>query len=187
MTARRPKRARRPLDEAALQELATAYVGRFATTRAKLRTYLARKIRERGWEGRSEPDVAALANRLADRGFIDDSIYAESKARSLTARGYGRRRVAQALRGAGVAGEDGEPALRHSEERAVAAALRFAERRKIGPFAASEVSRDEREKAVGAMVRAGHSFGLARAVARLAPGDDIDVEELREAARLTVI
>ena len=60
------------------------YVGRFATTRTKLRAYLARKIRERGWEGQQEPDLIALAERLASRGFIDDAVYAESKARSLT-------------------------------------------------------------------------------------------------------
>jgi hypothetical protein len=30
------------------------------------------------------------------------------------------------------------------------------------------------------MVRAGHSFGLARTIASLAPGTAVDLEELRE-------
>ena len=187
MTVHRSRRPPRPLDETALRELATAYVGRFATTRAKLRTYLTRKIRERGWEGRQDPDVAALAQHMTDLGFVDDAGYAESKARSLTARGYGKRRVIQALRGAGIAEADSEQARRHSDEEALGAALRFAERRRVGPFAAAEPTREEREKAIAAMVRAGHSFDLARAIVRLAPGADIDVDELAQAARLTVI
>ena len=183
MTARRSKRAPRPLDESALQEVAVAYVGRFATTRAKLRTYLSRKIRERGWDGRGDPDLSALADRLADQGYIDDSAYAESKARSLTARGYGKRRVAQVLRGAGIADEDGEEARRLSEEQAVASVVRFAERRRIGPFAAEAADPKAREKAIAAMVRAGHGFDLARAVAGMVPGSAVDFEELSQISR----
>ena len=180
MTARRTRRAPRPLDESALHELAIAYVGRFATTRAKLRVYLARKIRERGWEPQRDADLIGIANRLAEQGFIDDSGYAETKARSLTARGYGKRRVVQALRGAGIAEEDSADARRHSDEQAVAAALRFAERRRIGPFAAVAAGPKDKEKAIAAMVRAGHGFDLARTIAGFAPGAIVDLEALRE-------
>ena len=180
MTARRPRRAPRPLNESALRELAIAYVGRFATSRAKLRAYLFRKIRERGWDGNREPDPAALADRLAEQGYVDDAGYAESKARSLTARGYGKRRVAEALRGAGINEEDGEKARRHSEEEAVASVLRFAERRRLGPFAAAAADPRSREKAIAAMVRAGHRFDLARTIAAMAPGSAIDLDALGE-------
>ena len=46
---------RKPLNEERLHELALFYVGRFATTRAKLIAYLSRKLRERGWEGERQP------------------------------------------------------------------------------------------------------------------------------------
>jgi regulatory protein len=183
MTARRPRRAPRPLNESALRELAVAYVGRFATTRAKLRAYLSRKIRERGWDGGNQPDLVALADRLAAQGFIDDAGYAQSKARSLTARGYGKRRVVEALRGAGIAHEDGEEARRHSEDAAVASAVRFAERRRIGPFGALAADPRTREKAIAAMIRAGHGFDLARAIAGMAPGSAVDLEALGQLCR----
>jgi regulatory protein len=94
--------------------------------------------------------------------------------------------VLEKLRAAGVAEEDGTAAREHAEAEAVAAALRFAKRRRIGPFAAAAI-RDprEREKALGAMVRAGHGFGIARAIIALSPGADIDIEELSESGRLT--
>jgi regulatory protein len=40
-----------------------------------------------------------------------------------------------------------------------------------------------REKAIAAMVRAGHSFALSRTIAGLAPGAAVDLEELREQNR----
>jgi len=185
---RKPGRPVPPLNEAKLQELALSYVGRFATTRAKLRSYLARKIRERGWNAEREADLDALANRFAERGYIDDAAYALSKAQGLTARGYGQRRVVEKLRLAGVDEGDSQAARDHAQTEQLAAALRFAERRRLGPFAREKLAeRSERDKAIAAMVRAGHSFGLARAILEMDPGAALDMDELAERARLTLI
>jgi regulatory protein len=160
--------------------MALRYVGRYATTRAKLCSYLARKLRERGWDGTGEPDLEALAGRLAGLGYIDDAAYALSKAQALSARGFGKGRLDEKLRHAGVDEEDGLAAREHAGAQAVDAALRFAERRRLGPFASAIPDPKQREKSLAAMVRAGHPFGLARAIVRLGPGEQIDREELRE-------
>jgi regulatory protein len=168
-----------PLDEGRLNELALRYVGRFATTRAKLRSYLARKLRERGWGGAREPDLAAIAERFAAQGYVDDRSYAIGKAQSLTARGYGKRRVMDALKAAGIGEEEGAEARDHADAEAVSAAVRFARRRRVGPFAES-APRDprEKEKALAAMIRAGHGFELSRAILALPPGSDVDPDQL---------
>ena len=173
------RRTPSPLDEVKLRELALAYVGRFATSRAKLRAYLNRKIRERGWKGEMAPDPEAIAESFAAQGFIDDSSYAMMKSRALSGRGYGKRRIAVALRTAGIAEDDSRAAYDHAEDEAVAAALRFAQRKRIGPFGTS-LSDDpnDREKAIAAMVRAGHGFALSRSIAMMSPGATIDAEEL---------
>ena len=169
-----------PLDEQTIGELALRYVGRFATTRAKLRAYLERKLRERGWNGARPADPAALAQRFAELGYVDDAAYALAKSRDLTGRGYGKRRLGQALRMAGVDEPDGAAAHEFAEAEAVSAALRFAERRKLGPFAAHAAGDPkERQRALAAMVRAGHDFALARAIVDRAPGEEADREELR--------
>jgi regulatory protein len=167
----RRRRAPRPLDEAALEELALRYVGRFATSRARLRSYLARKVRERGWDGPREPDLDGVAQRLAGLGYIDDSAFALARSQALTARGYGKRRVEQKLRLAGIGEDDARAARELAETEQVAAALRFAERRKIGPFGPESGDSRRREKAIAAMVRAGHSLDLARKIASLPPGE----------------
>ena len=186
MAPARAHRKRPPLDQKRLEELALRYVERFATTRAKLRSYLTRKLRERGWESDGEPDVEAIAGRFADQGYVDDAAYALAKSQALAGRGYGKRRLLEKLRAAGVEEADSGVAREHADGEALAAALRFAERRRIGPFA-SEPPRDrkDRERALATMVRAGHSFSLAREIVDLAPGSAIDPAELRERARLT--
>ena len=184
MAPPRPSRRPPPLDSKRLQELALRYVGRYATTRAKLRAYLARKIRERGWSESTEPELDRLAASFCELGYVDDAAYALAKSQALTSRGYGKRRLQDKLRLAGIDEADGAAARDHADAEAIDAALRFAERRRIGPFATVESDPKQREKATAALVRAGHSFGLARAIASLRPGATVDVDELREQARL---
>ena len=179
------RKPRPPLDQARLDELALAYVGRFATTRAKLRSYLQRKLRERGWDGAAAADVDGMAERFAELGYVDDEAYALSKSRALTGRGYGLRRVEQSLRAAGVGEADAAPARRHAAQDRVEAALRFAERRRLGPFAAEPADRDGRERAIATMIRAGHPFGLARVILALPHGEPVDRVALTEEFRYT--
>jgi regulatory protein len=175
---RPPRKPPRPLDPGRLQELAVAYVGRFATTRAKLATYLRRKINEKGWEAPRPPDIEPLVERLAALGYIDDAAYALSKARSLGNRGYGARRVDLALRQAGVGEADGAPAKEAASDGAVAAAIRYAQRRRLGPFAVQRPDPKGRERALSAMVRAGHGFDLARRLIDLSPDRAADPEAI---------
>jgi regulatory protein len=185
MTQSRPRRALPPLDEGMLNELALRYVDRFATTRAKLQTYLERKVRERGWSGSQQPDFHSLASRFAQLGYIDDAAYALSKSRALARKGYGKGRVLKMLRVAGVAEDDSLEATEHADQEAVSAALRFAQKRRLGPFAQQQTSDPkQQEKALGVLIRAGHNFGLARAIVLLAPGDFIDPEILADQMRL---
>jgi regulatory protein len=179
MPRHHPRKPRPPVDAERLNELALAYVGRYATTRAKLAAYLGRKLRERGWEGDGEPPVERLVARFAETGLVDDASYALSKSRSLAERGFGAGRLRQTLRAAGVQAEDAAAAEELAGEAAAEAALRFARRRRIGPFAVTIPDRKEREKALAAMVRAGHGFDLARAVVDCVPGRPPDVEELQ--------
>lgn len=162
----RRKRAPKPLDAARLEELALAYVARFATSRAKLIAYLARKLRERGWEGQGDPPVEALSDRFVTAGYIDDAAFARAKSGSLLRRGYGQRRVAQALGAAGI-GEELREQVRAGEGAQRRAALALARKRGLGPFAAKPLERhlldrSAREKQIATMVRAGHSLDTAR-------------------------
>lgn len=187
---REPKRPKPPLDAARLRDLALHYAARFATTGARLEGYLARKIKERGLaedaEGRREEvDIPALVARLVALGYVDDDAYARSRARDLGARGYGGRRVEQALRFAGVdeglrqAHAPGEAASRR------AAAL-MAQKKRLGPWSAASTTdplaaRKAHEKAVAAMLRAGHQYAHVRFILAAERPEDV-AQWLDEAA-----
>ena len=161
-------RAPRPIDAAQLQELALGYAARYATTAAKLRRYLDRKLRERIWTPVEPPDIDGLVARIVASGFVDDRAFAASKARDLTARGFGMGRVRGALAAAGVSKDDAGAALTPDDDEPadpLISAIAFARRRRFGPFARTPgIDPAQQRRELAAMARAGHDFGVARRV-----------------------
>lgn len=169
----RERRPPKPLDRQKLDDLALFYVGRFATTRARLSDYLHRKLRERGWAGEGPPDVEALVERLAAHRYIDDAGWAEAKARAMGRRGLGARRVRLALSVAGVTGDDRDGGEAVIADDRLDAAWRFAEKKRLGPFALRQTADPAlRQKAFAAFLRAGHDADLARRILAMPPGTD---------------
>ena len=167
---REAPRVVKPLDPPRLEELALAYVARFATSAGKLGQYLKRKLRERGWEAQddsgAQPDIAALIERFVDAGYIDDAGFARGRASSLHRRGYGDRRVEQSLRGAGIA-DDVRASVQGDEVASRRAALVLARKRGFGPFGAGRpdpgpIDPKTRQKQFAAMLRAGHPLDSVR-------------------------
>ena len=161
--SRKERRPPKPLDARRLNDLALHYVARFATSAAKLEDYLRRKLRERGWEGEAEPDLAGLTAKFVTAGYIDDEAYARAKSGALLRRGFGNRRISQALNAAGIA-EDVRAEVQAGAAAERRAALALASKRRFGPFGPGELDRPARDKQVAAMLRAGHSFDTARAL-----------------------
>jgi len=171
-------RAPRPLDAAGLQELALGYAARYATTAARLRRYLVRKVGEREWTPADPPDIEALVTRLTGLGYVDDRAFAAANTRDLTARGFGTRRVRGALAAAGVGRDDAAAATAPDAEApdaALATAIAFARRRRFGPFArAPSDDPAQRRRELAAMARAGHDFDIARRVLQAPDEDDFE-------------
>ncbi len=159
--ARRERPPPKPLDAVKIEQLALAYVARFATSAAKLEAYLRRKLRTRGWEGEGEAPLAAIITHFVSAGYIDDEAYARSKSGSLLRRGFGARRIDQALGAAGIAAEV-RKAVRPGEGEERRAALALARKRRFGPFGAELLDRAAREKQFAAMLRAGHRLDSVR-------------------------
>lgn len=149
-----------------------------------------RKIKERGLaedaEGRTaQIDVQALVARLVELGYVDDDAYARMRARDLGSRGYGARRVDESLRHAGVA-EPLRAAHAPGEAASRRAAALMARKRRLGPYGARAdnpdplIARKAHEKAVAAMLRAGHQYEHTRFILAAEAVADVD-EWLAEA------
>ena len=176
MPQQRPNKLRKPLDTDALNRLALRYVGRYATTRAKLASYLRRKVQERGWAEEKSADVDAIVTRCAKLGYVDDRAFAETRSASLSRRGYGGRRIGSALHIAGI-NRDLAAEVMPDEDASYRAAETFARRKRIGTYGEPVTDPKLRQRQFTAMIRAGHSFDLAKrftnALADAAESDDI--------------
>ncbi|MEP2101581.1 MAG: regulatory protein RecX [Parasphingorhabdus sp.] len=170
------KNSGRPLDQNSLQELALRYVSRYATTRHKLKSYLFRKLREREWSEDRPADVEAMVERFAELGYIDDALFAKNRAAALISRGYGKRRVTQALYQAGIQEGDDRQALDLSDAKKWDAARTYARKKSIGPFAQEPTDKDKCRKQLQAFLRAGHDFDIASRFVFAKPGEEIEVE-----------
>lgn len=191
-------RKSRPLDETSLRDLALAYAARFSTTQAKLEAYLQRKLRERGVaedaDGRPVAlDIKALSARLVELGYVNDDDFARARSRDLTARGYGAKRVDQALYAAGVE-EQTREAHAPGEAASRRAVMLLAKKRRFGPYGLEPLEQpdeDEQaanplsarklyEKQLAAMLRAGHSYSHVRFILDASQVDEVE-EWLAEA------
>jgi regulatory protein len=174
---RRERKAPRPLSPARLEELALAYVARFATSAGKLETFLSRKLRERGWEGEEDgagqgkAAIGALIARFVTLGYVDDAGFARMRSGSLLRRGFGARRIAQDLNAAGI-DEHIRADVAPDEGAARRAALALARKKGLGPYTrglGAEEGLDPalREKQVASLLRAGHAMSVTRALIAL--------------------
>lgn len=173
---RSEKKTAPPLNDERLRGLALHYVGKYATTQAKLSAYLTRKIRERGWDGEGRDDVCALVEQFAELGYINDAQFAEARSRSFVRRGYGEGRLNQDLRASGIGEADAVPAKEHMTESKFAAAENFARRKRLGPFASEAAPPEKRQKQLQAFLRAGHGFEIARRFVNAEPGAVLEAD-----------
>jgi regulatory protein len=172
-----------PVTPAGLEKSALAYLERFACSTEQLRRVLNRRIERAARAGLNDREeakewVAPLIAKLATRRLLNDRLYAEGRARSLSRQGKPRGAIARTLQVKGVGKEDIAAALGGLEEDGetdLAAAVRLARRKRLGPFRPAKDRKDRRDRDMAALGRAGYSFEIARKVV-----DAESVEALEE-------
>jgi regulatory protein len=106
--------------------------------------------------------AARVVAALATAGAVNDVAFAESRARRLRRSGRSRRAVLAHLGAKGVGAEAAGQAAPEDEAAELAAALIFARRRRVGPFAREEGEPQDRARILMAFGRAGFSGAVAR-------------------------
>ena len=168
-----------------LENAALHYLERFAASSAGLRRVLLRKV-DRSvahWGGERADHLAAVDAvivKLTGLGYLNDQAFAEMKTRSLHRQGKGSRAIRATLAAKGVDSELAEQAMETlTEEHAqpdLAAAVKLARKRRLGPFRLPEKRAEMRAKDMAALARSGFDFDTAR---RVIDADSVDeLEEL---------
>ncbi|WP_245185377.1 RecX family transcriptional regulator [Falsiroseomonas frigidaquae] len=165
-----------------MREAATAHLARYAATEAGLRRVLARRVDR--WARAAEafgmqelaPLIAAakqaaaeVARQMAVAGTVNDTTFAESRARRLLRSGRSRRAALAHLAQKGVDAETAAAALPEGEAAETDAALALCRRRRIGPFGDPDASPEARLKALATLARAGFGRGTAETALRMDP------------------
>ncbi len=169
--------------EAALHEAALNHLARYSSTRAGLCRVLNRRIDR--WiaqqpERPPDADIAAaraavtrIVERLAEFGAVNDEAFAEARARRLIRSGHSGRAVAAHLAARGIDPEIRRAAATMDAEQELAAAMKLAWRRRIGPFRNAPPGEGTDRREQGILARAGFSQDVARRVL----GTDADTAE----------
>lgn len=172
-----------------LENAALHYLERFAASGASLRRVLMRKI-DRSiahWGGERVEHAQALdavITKLAGLGYIDDQAYAGMKTRSLHRQGKGMRAIRATLAAKGIDSELTDQALHalvdEHPEPDLAAAIRLARKRRLGPFRPADKRAETRAKDMNALARSGFGFDIARRV--IDAEDDAALTEMLDQA-----
>jgi regulatory protein len=156
-----------------LHEAALAYLTRNAATGATLARTLERKVAAwaraaaragvdpeavEGDVARCREAIDAVVARLREVGLVNDAAFASARARRLSLAGKSKRAIAAHLAERGVPLALAKGALPDDE---LGAALVFAHKRRLGPFARGEADAEDGRRALAAMARAGFDLGVS--------------------------
>lgn len=167
------RRLPKPVTPERLRKAALAYLERYATSAAHLRAVLLRRVeRSARLHGTDRTEagqwVDAVIEKLRERRLLDDGAFAATRATSLHRAGASRRKIAAALRQKGVDEADIRSALSAVGEdyadSELAAACKYARRRRLGPYRAADAREARRERDLAALARAGFAFETARRI-----------------------
>ena len=159
-----------------LERAAYHYLERYATSTSGFHRVMERKIRrtnenfspltseQQGW-------IDALTEKCLRLQLLDDRLYADQKARTLSLQGKPMRTIKQWLSARGVDPDTIDQALQaladdhgDSQTADMKAALRFARRRRFGPWRRDDGDKKKRDKEIAAFMRAGFGWQQTMAV-----------------------
>ncbi len=164
---------RKPTPER-LANIALHHLDRYASSAENLRRVLERRVfkaarhhedlnvdEARGW-------IDTLIARYVASGLLDDKAYAETRARSLMSRGNSQRQIRMKLYEKGLSADDIDNALvaleRDHVDPELAAAVKLARRRRLGPYADPDKREARLEKDLATLARSGFSYDMAKKV-----------------------
>ena len=157
---------------------AVDYLGRYASSRHKLAQILQR-FATRKLTDYEPDDIAAAIQQTIDHciklGYLDDQQFAVTVARNQRRLGRSQAVIRQRLRQHALDDDMIAQALAEADENRangdLQAAIRFAQRRRLGPFAQRRNAHHQRldthqwkQRDLGAMARAGFSMAISRLV-----------------------
>lgn len=177
MKAPRTPRRQKPLTYARLERMAVLYLQRFPASAQRFRLVMKRKIdrahqRAPGPEEQYGSWLDELEAVCMRAGLLNDTALATGIAATQNRRGQGMRSIHGKLRSRGFTESTIQTALTALAQRFEArygdpdliAALRYAKRRRLGPFGPAALDWNVRQRQLASLARRGLSFNVCQKV-----------------------
>lgn len=159
-----------------LNNYAMFYLERFSSSSANLKRILMRRVKKSlTHHGEPSMDSATgmvddVVTKLLELKIIDDALYAKSRTTSFRRSGNSKRQISAKLYSKGLKNEQIEVAIETVDKAhgfdnpELSAAIRYAQRRRIGPYRTRPCAEPEEQakKDLAKLARAGFSFELAK-------------------------
>ncbi len=175
--SKRKKRNPRKITPSYLHNYALFYLERFSSSSANLHKILMRRVHKSvPFHGEPTMDAAIkmvdeTVTKLIDLKIIDDDIYAKSRTTAFRRAGNSKRQISAKLFAKGLSNEQIDTAIttvdsEHGYDNPdLIAAIRYAQRRGIGPYRKKVTDDPEQfKKDLAKLARAGFSFDIAQNV-----------------------
>lgn len=170
-----------------LMNKAVHYLGRYSASRQRLREVLGRfAMRKLDHLPTTEvrDAIEAVIEKCVSIGYVDDAQFAASQARSQRRQGRSKLGIKQKLSVHRLDDDVIRDALEDADEGVsdgdLMAAIRFARRRRFGPYQTDKSpDPDKRRRQMASLARAGFSMKICRQVIDLE--DEVAAEDLQDA------
>ena len=170
-TERKKPRPARKITRQRLKNIALYYLQRFETSSENLKAVLLRRVNVYAFQN---PDwnrqeavgwIDEIVAQFEGYGYVDDARFAEMKIKDYLAAGKSVRYIKGKMQLKGIDENMVDSLLEGQDYDEYEAALHLAKKKRIGPFRADEESRREnRQKDMGTLVRAGFGYDTAQKI-----------------------
>ena len=169
-----------------LKDLAYSYLEKYSPSKQQLKVYLLKKYLTKIKGTKSKKEVTSIIDQiisnLEKNKFLNDEMYADSKARMFLRRGYSLNKINQSLRNKGIQDEYVKKSIDKIKENEIepdfVSALKLCKRRRIGPLRPESNRELFYKKDMGILARGGFSFDLSKRVL------DLDSHEFNKLIKL---
>ena len=155
-----------------LKDLAYSYLEKYSPSKQQLKVYLLKKYLTKIKGTKSKKEVTSIIDQIVSNleknKFLNDEMYADSKARMFLRRGYSLNKINQSLRNKGIQDEFVKKSIDKIKENEIepdfVSALKLCKRRRIGPLRPESNRELFYKKDMGILARGGFSFELSKRV-----------------------
>ena len=156
-----------------LRNIALYYLKRYETSTANLRQVLRKRVNDYAFYNKEfdkQEAYAWIEDIVADflrYGYVDDERFAEIKIRDYKQMGKSVRYIKAKLKEKGVNDDLVEQLLETQDYDELQAALKFAQKKRIGRFRAADKQFEYKQKDMAALARAGFSYDVVCEVCQM--------------------